>query len=589
MLSLNPQAVQGFSSALFVAEPGTFSMLTLSLYSALFWFLACVTRLFAEVLIAMGVPNVDPGMYALLGSAAFLGGLLRMSASMALILMEMTQSPTQLPFLMLTLVVAKQVGDQFNYGVFEQQMMLKAFQYVGIDEEAAAKAKLSAANVMSQNTRSTTLYNVETAEVLAQALETNKDLLAFPVTMLPYEDDGANDFLGMVSRARANVAALLAANPGSDCIELNHKVEVAPIIIPTNMPLPFIYRIVNAEGFNHIPVIRYHGRLEGMISRQELVDIQNKTLDEFHMQDMMTKMSEDIEQGKILRSMNLTDNIHAARFKEGAKKFQQTALRFVKNPVKATQDYLEEEDQAIPDQQNTVKATQDYLEEEDQAIPDQQNTVKATQEYLEEEDLAIPDQQATQDYLEEEDQAILDQQEFFLTDLDVAQSSQHHARGGLHQHGNSTQLSFHGASSMSSDTTDSNFEFFLTDLDVAQSSHNHTRGSLHQRGNSTQLSLHGAPSMSSDHHVRPEISPGPQIEHTRYAPLTGADAKDRPASNGADGAGAFGAPRPSQATAAGSSLPLPSYAAATSAALPVDESDSERAPLTGGTQRSDQP
>jgi len=47
---------------------------------------------------------------------------------MALILMEMTSSPQQLPFLMLVLVLAKQVGDQFNYGVFEHQMMLKGLK-----------------------------------------------------------------------------------------------------------------------------------------------------------------------------------------------------------------------------------------------------------------------------------------------------------------------------------------------------------------------------------------------------------------------------------------------------------------------------
>lgn len=41
------------------------------------------------------------GFYALLGAAAFLGGLMRMSAAQALILMEMTQAPAMLPFLML--------------------------------------------------------------------------------------------------------------------------------------------------------------------------------------------------------------------------------------------------------------------------------------------------------------------------------------------------------------------------------------------------------------------------------------------------------------------------------------------------------
>jgi H+/Cl- antiporter ClcA len=40
---------------------------------------------------------------------------MRMSASMCLILMEMTGAPTTLPFLMMSLVIAKGVGDRFNY------------------------------------------------------------------------------------------------------------------------------------------------------------------------------------------------------------------------------------------------------------------------------------------------------------------------------------------------------------------------------------------------------------------------------------------------------------------------------------------
>lgn len=78
-------------------------------------FIACLLRrrLYAEILVHIGVANEsDVGMYALLGAAAFLGGLMRMSASMCLILMEMTAAPNQLPFLMLVLIIAKGVGDR---------------------------------------------------------------------------------------------------------------------------------------------------------------------------------------------------------------------------------------------------------------------------------------------------------------------------------------------------------------------------------------------------------------------------------------------------------------------------------------------
>ncbi|GFH23794.1 uncharacterized protein HaLaN_21472, partial [Haematococcus lacustris] len=126
-------------------------------------------------------------MYALLGAAGFLGGLMRMSAAQALILMEMTQAPAQLPFLMLTLVLSKEARD-----------------------------------VMASNTRDRTLYLVETGQVLQQALDTHRDLAAFPVTLPPLSDKVPGDFVGMISRK--NIALLLE----------EHGLE-----------------IVNAEGFNY--------------------------------------------------------------------------------------------------------------------------------------------------------------------------------------------------------------------------------------------------------------------------------------------------------------------------------------------------
>ncbi|KAL6760232.1 voltage gated chloride channel-domain-containing protein [Haematococcus lacustris] len=352
VLVFNPQGY--IIQALFQAHSKTFSFGTMAIYAAAYWFMAaitygafipsglftpslifggCIGRMFAEVLVLMGVANeTHVGMYALLGAAGFLGGLMRMSAAQALILMEMTQAPAQLPFLMLTLVLSKEVGDHFNYSVFDHQMMLKGLAFVGIDEGKANKAKLTARDVMASNTRDRTLYLVETGQVLQQALDTHRDLAAFPVTLPPLSDKVPGDFVGMISRK--NIALLLEEH-GLECehIDLTPKVEVAPIIIPPSMPLPFVYRIVNAEGFNYVPVIKTHGPLEGMVSRTELVEVQNKKLDEFHLKDQIEKMTDQIDQGKIIQSMNLTDNIHAAKFK-----------KFISNPVAATKEFMETDD-----------------------------------------------------------------------------------------------------------------------------------------------------------------------------------------------------------------------------------------------------
>lgn len=61
----------------------------------------------------------------------------------------------------------------------------------------------------------------------------------------------------------------LVAKHGDDAqeVDLSSKVEVAPLVIPPGMPLPFIYNVMQEQGLNYVPVIRHHGPLEGMVSR----------------------------------------------------------------------------------------------------------------------------------------------------------------------------------------------------------------------------------------------------------------------------------------------------------------------------------
>ena len=66
------------------------------------------------------------GSYAILGSASFLGGTTRMTVSMCVMLLELTNNLQLLPPMMLVLLIAKFVGDLTGVGpLYDLQAELK--------------------------------------------------------------------------------------------------------------------------------------------------------------------------------------------------------------------------------------------------------------------------------------------------------------------------------------------------------------------------------------------------------------------------------------------------------------------------------
>ncbi|GAB4847963.1 hypothetical protein Ancab_027025 [Ancistrocladus abbreviatus] len=86
--------------------------------------------------IAMGnYTNIDEGLYAVLGAASLMAGSMRMTVSLCVIFLELTNNLLLLPITMLVLLIAKTVGDCFNPSIYEIILELKGLPFLDANPE----------------------------------------------------------------------------------------------------------------------------------------------------------------------------------------------------------------------------------------------------------------------------------------------------------------------------------------------------------------------------------------------------------------------------------------------------------------------
>ncbi|XP_077172978.1 H(+)/Cl(-) exchange transporter 7 isoform X2 [Paroedura picta] len=188
--------------SLFHDPPGTYNPMTLGMFTLVYFFLACWTygltvsagvfipslligaawgRLFGISLsyITSGWIWADPGKYALMGAAAQLGGIVRMTLSLTVIMMEATGNVTYGFPIMLILMTAKIVGDFFVEGLYDMHIQLQSVPFLHWEAPVTSHS-LIAREVMS--TPVTCLRQVEKVGTIVDILsDPSSNHNGFPV------------------------------------------------------------------------------------------------------------------------------------------------------------------------------------------------------------------------------------------------------------------------------------------------------------------------------------------------------------------------------------------------------------------------
>lgn len=151
-------------------------------------------RLVGRVLGSMS--TLDLGLFSVLGAASFLGGTMRMTVSMCVILLELTNNLLMLPMMMLVLLISKTVADAFNSGVYDQIVKMKGLPYMEAHAEPYMK-HLAARDVCSGPL--ITFSGVEKVGDVLHALQMTRHN-GFPVIDEPPFTD-APELCGLVLRS----------------------------------------------------------------------------------------------------------------------------------------------------------------------------------------------------------------------------------------------------------------------------------------------------------------------------------------------------------------------------------------------------
>ncbi|KAL8265041.1 hypothetical protein R6Q59_023171 [Mikania micrantha] len=253
--------------------------------------------------------NIEEGTYALLGAASFLGGSMRMTVSLCVIMVEITNNLKLLPLIMLVLLISKAVGDAFNEGLYEEQARLRGIPLLESRPKNLMR-KMTAKEACGNKKVSYFTRVVKVADVLAILRSNNHN--GFPV--VDESRNGETMVIGLILRSHLLVLlqskadfqhSPLAVDMRSQSIPVRHNlsdfvkpvtskglsindihlspddlemyidlapfVNPSPYVVPEDMSLTKVYNLFRQLGLRHIFVVPRASRVIGMITRKDLL------------------------------------------------------------------------------------------------------------------------------------------------------------------------------------------------------------------------------------------------------------------------------------------------------------------------------
>ncbi|XP_062108383.1 chloride channel protein CLC-d isoform X2 [Humulus lupulus] len=255
--------------------------------------------------------NIEEGTYALLGAASFLGGSMRMTVSLCVIMVEITNNLKLLVPIMLVLLISKAVGDAFNEGLYEEQARLRNIPLLEsrpkyqmrkmTAKEACGRGVVSfprvvkvadVVSILQSNKHNgfPVIDHTRNGETLVIGLMLRSHLLVllqskadFQHSPLPSDSRGSrfirhslNEFVKPASSKGISIDDVhLSSDDLEMYIDLAPFLNPSPYIVPEDMSLTKVYNLFRQLGLRHIFVVPRPSRVIGLITRKDLLIEEN--------------------------------------------------------------------------------------------------------------------------------------------------------------------------------------------------------------------------------------------------------------------------------------------------------------------------
>jgi len=236
-------------------------------------------------LIGQGIPDISPGIFAMVGAAAFLAGVSRMTVSLTVIMFELTGEVDYIPPFMIAILTAKWVADALSSeGVYDLAQTVLGHPF--LDPEHALAIVRDEGSLVeelippTQTMREITLDIGHEGKVPKQLLKTKLDQLHARGLMdaglvlvdkhhmlYGYLAEGELDFA-------LNDDSVLPDGELVDLIEgpLGNFIDRTPLTISAKAPMEYAVEMFGKLGLRHLIVVEEaSGKVVGVIIKKRLV------------------------------------------------------------------------------------------------------------------------------------------------------------------------------------------------------------------------------------------------------------------------------------------------------------------------------